>query len=135
MGQFGLLVIPVIVILYLLSGGVTPLESMPDWLRILMLWINPSTHFVSFAQSVLYRGSNLALVYPNLLAIAAMGGGRPGPGPVTVPQDPVLSRIEVHPPKLPANCAIAGAWKTRPPDHVRRGLTALLPDCTDQTVQ
>ena len=72
MGQFGLLVIPVIVILYLLSGGVTPLESMPDWLRIVMLWINPSTHFVSFAQSVLYRGSGLALVYPNLLAIAAM---------------------------------------------------------------
>lgn len=72
MGQFGLLVIPVIVILYLLSGAVTPLESMPDWLRIVMLWINPSTHFVSFAQSVLYRGSGLALVYPELLAIAAM---------------------------------------------------------------
>ncbi|WP_146345713.1 ABC-2 transporter permease [Phaeobacter marinintestinus] len=72
MGQFGLLVIPVIIILYLLSGGVTPLESMPDWLRILMQWVNPATHFVSFAQSVLYRGSGIELVYPELLAIAAM---------------------------------------------------------------
>ncbi|TDK48973.1 ABC transporter permease [Antarcticimicrobium luteum] len=72
MGQFGLLVIPIIVILYLLSGGVTPLESMPDWLRIVMLWVNPSAHFVTFAQSVLYRGSGLSLVYPELLAIGAM---------------------------------------------------------------
>jgi len=72
MGQFGLLVLPVIVILLLLSGGLTPLESMPDWLRFVMLWINPSAHFASFAQSVLYRGSGLSLVYTDLLAIVAM---------------------------------------------------------------
>lgn len=72
MGQFGLLVIPVIVILYMLSGGVTPLESMPDWLRMLMLWINPATHFVSFAQSVLYRGAELRLVWPELVVIVAL---------------------------------------------------------------
>lgn len=72
MGQFGLLVIPVIVILYMLSGGVTPLESMPDWLRYVMYWINPSTHFVAFAQSVLYRGAGLGIVWPQLVAIAAM---------------------------------------------------------------
>jgi ABC-2 type transport system permease protein len=30
MGQFGLLVVPVLVILNLLSGSATPPESMPD---------------------------------------------------------------------------------------------------------
>jgi len=72
MGQFGLLTIPVIVIMILLSGGITPLESMPEWLQLVMHTISPATHFVSFAQSVLYRGAGLGLVYPDLLKIAAM---------------------------------------------------------------
>ena len=72
MGQFGLLTIPVIVIMILLSGGITPLESMPDWLQLVMRTISPATHFVSFAQSVLYRGAGLDLVIGQLAAMVAM---------------------------------------------------------------
>lgn len=72
MGQFGLLIIPVIIVMILLSGGTTPLESMPLWLRGTMEVISPAPHFVRFAQSVLYRGSGVALVAGEIAAIAAM---------------------------------------------------------------
>ena len=74
MGQFGLLVIPVIIVIILLSGGMTPLESMPDWLQIAMRTISPAPHFVSFAQSVLYRGAGPGLVLGELAAMAIMAG-------------------------------------------------------------
>jgi len=73
MPQFGLLSIPVFVVLYLLSGGVTPLEAMPEPLHTLMQ-LSPATHFTSFAQAVLYRDAGLALVWPDLAAVAAIGG-------------------------------------------------------------
>ncbi len=72
MGQFGLLVIPVIIIMILLSGGLTPLESMPDWLQTVMHMISPATHFVAFAQAVLYRSAGIEVVMPKLGLIAAM---------------------------------------------------------------
>jgi ABC-2 type transport system permease protein len=72
MGQFGLLVIPVMVLMILLSGGMTPLESMPEWLQVVMRTVSPAPHFVSFAQAVLYRGAGLALVWPEMARIAAM---------------------------------------------------------------
>ena len=72
MGQFGLLVIPVIVLMILLSGGMTPLESMPDWLQVTMRTVSPAPHFVIFAQAVLYRGAGLALVWPEMARIALM---------------------------------------------------------------
>ncbi|WP_371036766.1 MULTISPECIES: ABC transporter permease [unclassified Rhodosalinus] len=73
MPQFGLLAIPVFVVLYLLSGGVTPLEAMPDLLRNLMQ-LSPATHFTSFAEAVLYRDAGLLLVWKELLAVACIGG-------------------------------------------------------------
>ena len=72
MGQFGLLIIPVIIVMILLSGGMTPMESMPGWLRVLMQLISPAPHFVAFTQSVLYRGAGLALVAWEIAAMAAM---------------------------------------------------------------
>ncbi|WP_420024309.1 ABC transporter permease (plasmid) [Cereibacter azotoformans] len=74
MGQFGLLVLPVIIVMFQLSGGITPLESMPVWLQITMRLISPSPHFVSFAQSVLYRGAGVELVVGEMVAMAAMSG-------------------------------------------------------------
>ena len=71
MGQFGLLVIPVLVILNLLSGSATPPESMPDWL-INVMKITPTPHFVSFAQAVLYRAAGLDIVWPQLAALAGI---------------------------------------------------------------
>ncbi|MGD9862252.1 MAG: ABC transporter permease [Pseudodonghicola sp.] len=72
MGQFGLLVIPIIVVMFLLSGGITPMESMPGWLRLVMRLISPSPHYVEFAQSVLYRGSGFPLVAGSMAAMALM---------------------------------------------------------------
>lgn len=72
MQQFGLLVIPVLIAMNLLSGSRTPLESMPEWLQYVMQ-VAPSTHFVGFAQAVLYRAADLAIVWPKMLAMAAIG--------------------------------------------------------------
>jgi ABC-2 type transport system permease protein len=72
MPRFGLLSIPVFVILNLLSGGFTPLESMPRWLQLSMQ-LSPTTHVVAFAQGVLFRGAGLDILWPRLLAMAAIG--------------------------------------------------------------
>ena len=73
MGQFGLLAMPVLVTMQLLSGSSTPLESMPVWLRYIMQVISPAPHFVAFAQAVLYRGAGLPIVWPQLVALVAIG--------------------------------------------------------------
>ena len=73
MGQFGLLAIPVLVIMQLLSGSSTPMESMPVWLQYLMRIISPTPHFVAFSQGVLYRGAGFFIVWPQLLAVAVIG--------------------------------------------------------------
>ncbi|SLN66123.1 ABC transporter permease [Oceanibacterium hippocampi] len=72
MPQFGLLSIPVFVVMNLLSGGLTPLESMPATLQQVVQLL-PSTHFVKFAQAVLYRGAGIGIVWPQLLATTAIG--------------------------------------------------------------
>ena len=35
---------------------------------------SPSTHFVSFAQSILYRGAGIEIVWPQFLIVAGVGG-------------------------------------------------------------
>ncbi|MEW5757710.1 MAG: ABC transporter permease [Pseudomonadota bacterium] len=72
MPQFGLLTILVYVLMMLLSGGNTPLESMPETLQALMQLV-PSTHFVSLAQAVLFRDAGLDVVWPQFLAAAVIG--------------------------------------------------------------
>jgi len=72
MPQFGLLVILTIIPLELLSGGSTPRESMPVAVQDVML-AAPTTHFVKLAQGILYRGADLTLVWPQLIAIMAIG--------------------------------------------------------------
>lgn len=72
MPQFGLLAIPFFVVMNMLSGGVTPQEGMPTFLRLIMQ-AAPSTHFTSFSQAVLYRGAGLDVVWPQLAAMAGIG--------------------------------------------------------------
>ncbi len=72
MPQFGLLAIPFFVVMNMLSGGVTPLEAMPEMLRTVML-ASPSTHYTAFAQAVLLRGAGLDVVWPQLLATVSIG--------------------------------------------------------------
>jgi len=71
MPQFGLLALPVLVIMNLLSGSTTPMESMPVWLQNVMQ-VAPSTHFVAFSQAILYRGAGLDIVWPNMMVMVAL---------------------------------------------------------------
>jgi len=73
MGQFALLAAPILLIMQLLSGGATPMESMPVWLQYVMQIISPTPHFVAFSQAVLYRGADLTIVWPLLAAMALIG--------------------------------------------------------------
>ncbi len=72
MPQFGLLLILIIMPLQMLSGGMTPRESMPQLAQTLML-AAPTTHFVAASQAILYRGAGLSVVWPQLLAIVIIG--------------------------------------------------------------
>lgn len=72
MPQFGLLLILVVLPLELLSGGITPRESMPGPVQDVML-VAPTTHFVKLAQGILFRGADLAIVWPEMLTIAGIG--------------------------------------------------------------
>jgi ABC-2 type transport system permease protein len=71
MPQFGLLALPVLVIMNLLSGSTTPMESIPNWLQAVMQ-ISPSTHFVAFSQAILYRGAGLGTVWPDMIIMAGL---------------------------------------------------------------
>ena len=72
MPQLGLLYLLVFLPLNMLSGSNTPLESMPSWLATIAQ-ISPTTHFVSFAQAILYRGAGIAVVWPQFVIVALIG--------------------------------------------------------------
>jgi ABC-2 type transport system permease protein len=72
MPQFGLLFILVVLPMIILSGGNTPLESMPEGLQRFMEAF-PSTHFVRFAQAILYRGAGFEVVWHDFAAVAGLG--------------------------------------------------------------
>lgn len=72
MAQFGLLMIPLYMVLLLFSGVASPRNNMPAAAQ----WISeywPSTQFIRFAQSVLFRDAGLSIVWPQLLAMALTG--------------------------------------------------------------
>ena len=72
MPQFALLMILVLLPLQMLSGGSTPRESMPQLLQHIML-AAPTTHFNMAGQAILFRGAGLAIVWPQLLGLLAIG--------------------------------------------------------------
>jgi len=72
MPQFGLLLMLVLLPLQFLSGGFTPRESMPQVVQLIMM-VAPTTHFVSLAQAILFRGAGFQIVWPQFLALAAIG--------------------------------------------------------------
>ena len=72
MPQFGLLSIPVFLVMYMLSGANTPLDSMPEFLQRVML-ISPTTHIVAYMQSLVFRGAGLDLIWPHLAATLGLG--------------------------------------------------------------
>lgn len=72
MPQFGMLLVLVLLPLQLLSGAMTPRESMPQLVQTIML-AAPTTHFVELSQAILYRGAGLDVVWKPFLALAAIG--------------------------------------------------------------
>lgn len=73
MPQFGLLLMLVLLPLQVLSGALTPRESLPEAVQLAML-ASPNTHFVMLAQAILYRGAGLAVVWPQLVSLVLIGG-------------------------------------------------------------
>ncbi|MDO9313144.1 MAG: ABC transporter permease [Burkholderiaceae bacterium] len=73
MPQFGLLLVLTLIPLQLLSGGVTPRESMPVLVQHLML-AAPTTHYTELSQAILYRGAGIEVVWPPFAALALIGG-------------------------------------------------------------
>jgi ABC-2 type transport system permease protein len=72
MPQFALALILVLIPLQMLSGGSTPAESMPDFVQTIMQ-AAPTTHFVSAAQAILYRGAGFDVVWPQFVANFVIG--------------------------------------------------------------
>ena len=72
MPQFALLAIPVFLILNMLSGALSPLESMPQPFQV-AIQVSPTVHYVKFAQSVLYRAAGLDVVWPQIAVLAVLG--------------------------------------------------------------
>ena len=72
MAQFGLLIILVVMVLQMLSGGSTPVESQPRWLQAIT-YLLPSRHFVSFSQVIIYRGGGIEGVWRQFLMVGVIG--------------------------------------------------------------
>lgn len=73
MPQLGMLLILVYLPMQMLSGSSTPQESMPLWVQRMML-AAPTTHFVDFSQSILFRGAGLNVVWEPFLWLIGIGG-------------------------------------------------------------
>jgi ABC-2 type transport system permease protein len=72
MAQFALLIVLVVVVLQLLSGGSTPVESQPRWLQTLTYFL-PTRHFVSFSQVIIYRGGGIGAVWKQFAMVTGIG--------------------------------------------------------------
>ena len=72
MAQFALLIVLVVVVLQLLSGGSTPVESQPAWLQT-FTYLLPTRHFVTFSQVIVYRGGGFGAVWQSFAMVAGVG--------------------------------------------------------------
>lgn len=72
MAQFALLILLTIMPMMMLSGGVGPIESQPDYIQP-FTWVLPSRHFMEFAQAVVFRGADVEIVWRTLLTMAGLG--------------------------------------------------------------
>ena len=72
MPQFALLLMMALLPLQVLSGAMTPRESMPEIIQTIML-AAPNTHFIILSQGILFRGAGLDVVWPQFAALAAIG--------------------------------------------------------------
>jgi len=62
----------ILMIYLLMSGLLTPIDSMPHWVQVLSE-LNPVRHFVSISRAVLVKGAGLAEIARPLAILAAYG--------------------------------------------------------------
>ena len=72
MPQLGMIFILVVLPMMMLSGSMSPFESMPISIQYLMT-LMPTSHFVEIAQSILFRGAGFDIVYLKMLNIVVIG--------------------------------------------------------------
>ncbi len=72
MPQMGLLVTSIVIPMLVLSGAITPLDSTPLAVQLIMK-LTPSPHFVELTTAIVFRGAGLDTVWPMFAAIAAIG--------------------------------------------------------------
>jgi ABC-type multidrug transport system, permease component len=72
MPQFGMLLLLVLLPMQMLSGGMTPRESMPEGVQYIML-VAPTTHFVEIGQAILYRAAGIGVVWKQFLWLIVIG--------------------------------------------------------------
>ncbi len=72
MAQFALLMLMAIFPMMILSGGMLPVESQPQWLQYIT-WLLPSRHYVALMQAVAFRGAGIELVWREVATMFGMG--------------------------------------------------------------
>ena len=72
MPQMGLLVTLIVIPMLVLSGAITPLDSTPLAVQLIMK-LTPSPHFVELTTAIVFRGAGFDVVWPFFAAITAIG--------------------------------------------------------------
>ena len=72
MPQLGMIFILTILPLMLLSGTISPYESMPLILQDLMK-LMPTSHFVDLSQAILFKGAGFSIIWEKMLIIFIIG--------------------------------------------------------------
>jgi ABC-2 type transport system permease protein len=62
----------ILMIYLLMSGLLTPIDSMPPWVQTVSL-VNPTRHFVAISRAILVKGAGLGEILVPLGALVAIG--------------------------------------------------------------
>lgn len=73
MAQFALLMLMAFVPMMILSGGLVPVESQPQWVQY-VTWLLPSRHYLALVQAIAIRGADITIVWQEFVIIFVMGG-------------------------------------------------------------
>jgi ABC-2 type transport system permease protein len=72
MAQLGMILILLVTPIMMLSGTWVTVESMPAALRVATN-LSPLRHFIEIAYGILLRGNGLAVLWPSILSMSALG--------------------------------------------------------------
>ncbi|STZ75687.1 ABC transporter permease [Bergeriella denitrificans] len=74
MAQFGLLMLPIHIVMLLFSGSSSPRSNMPETAQTISeYW--PLTQFMELSQHVMFRGAGWEIVWPQMAAMSLLGAG------------------------------------------------------------